>query len=47
MRANGFEILDLIEIQAPADDTGSRSGISADWARDFPSEHVWTLRKKL
>ena len=26
---------------------GSRSGISADWARDFPSEHVWTLRKAL
>ncbi|GAA1998659.1 class I SAM-dependent methyltransferase [Microbacterium pumilum] len=42
----GFEIVDLIEIQAPADATGSRSGISADWARDFPNEHVWTLRKK-
>ena len=44
-RATGFEILDLIEIQAPADAAGSRSGISADWARDFPSEHVWTFRR--
>ena len=46
-RATGFEILDLTEIQAPADATGSRSGVSADWAREFPSEHVWTLRKGL
>jgi SAM-dependent methyltransferase len=46
-RATGFEILDLAEIQAPADAVGSRAGISADWARDFPSEHVWTVRKEL
>lgn len=46
-RATGFEILDLTEIQAPADATGLRSGVSADWARDFRSEHVWTLRKGL
>ncbi|MET0779993.1 MAG: class I SAM-dependent methyltransferase [Microbacterium sp.] len=46
-RATGFEILDLTEIQAPADATGSRSGITADWAKEFPSEHVWTLRKGL
>jgi hypothetical protein len=37
--------LDLSEIQAPEDATGTRSGITAEWAREFPSEHVWTLRK--
>jgi hypothetical protein len=46
-RVTGFEILDLTEIQAPADALGSPAGISADSARDFPSEHVWTLRKEL
>lgn len=45
-RDTGFEILDLTEIQAPADAEGEHSGISADWARDFPNEHVWTLRKR-
>lgn len=44
-RTTGFEIVDLVEIQAPADASGSRAGISADWAREFPSEHVWTLRR--
>ena len=46
-RATGFEVLDLSEIQAPDDATGTRSGITAEWAREFPSEHVWTLRKGL
>ena len=44
-RATGFEGLDLSEIQAPEDATGTRSGITAEWAGEFPSEHVWTLRK--
>jgi SAM-dependent methyltransferase len=44
-RTTGFEIIDFDEIQAPADAVGSRSGISAEWARDFPPEHVWTVRK--
>ncbi|WP_426324187.1 class I SAM-dependent methyltransferase [Microbacterium sp. E-13] len=46
-RTTGFDIVDLVEIQAPADATGSRAGISADWAREFPTEHVWTLRRTL
>lgn len=44
-RATGFDIVDFDELQAPAEATGSRSGVSAEWARAFPSEHVWTVRK--
>lgn len=46
-RETGFEIVDLAELQAPADAIGMRSGVAAEWARDFPSEHVWTVRKPL
>ncbi|MDX1449353.1 MAG: class I SAM-dependent methyltransferase [Acidimicrobiia bacterium] len=42
----GFEILDLIEVQAPDESTGNPFGVTADWAKDFPSEHIWKLRKR-
>lgn len=44
-RATGFEIVDFDELQAPSDAEGVRFGVEAEWARDFPSEHVWTVRK--
>ena len=46
LRANGFEILDLIEIQAPADaETHQRSDyVSADWSRKWPAEEIWRAR---
>ncbi|MFZ0342437.1 MAG: methyltransferase domain-containing protein, partial [Gaiellaceae bacterium] len=46
LRANGFEILDLIEIQAPADaDTHEHYAyVTADWARKWPSEEIWRAR---
>jgi SAM-dependent methyltransferase len=46
LRANGFEILDLIEIQAPAD-VGTHyyyDYVSADWARKWPAEEIWRAR---
>jgi SAM-dependent methyltransferase len=46
LRANGFEILDLIEIQAPAD-VGTHKYydyVSADWARKWPAEEIWRAR---
>jgi SAM-dependent methyltransferase len=48
LRANGFEILDLIEIQAPA---GAETHeyydfVTADWARRWPSEEIWRARKR-
>ncbi|MFZ0343416.1 MAG: class I SAM-dependent methyltransferase [Gaiellaceae bacterium] len=46
LRANGFEILDLIEIRAPADaDTHEHYAyVTADWARKWPSEEIWRAR---
>lgn len=42
--ASGFEIEELIEIQAPADGTSSRY-VPLDWARRWPSADAWKVRK--
>jgi SAM-dependent methyltransferase len=42
----GFEILRLEEVRAPETPSGVSSAVSAEWARKFPSEHVWWLRKR-
>lgn len=46
LRASGFEILDLIEIQAPADaETHPRYDyVTAEWARKWPAEEIWRAR---
>jgi SAM-dependent methyltransferase len=46
LRANGFEILDLIEIQAPESaETHQRYDyVSADWGRKWPAEEIWRAR---
>lgn len=48
LRASGFEIERLVEIQAPADavDSDKHSYVTADWARKWPSEEVWIARKR-
>lgn len=48
LRAEGFEILDLQELQAPPD---ARTHplydfVSADWAKRWPSEEIWRARKR-
>ena len=46
-RANGFEVIDLIEIQAPegmARDEGAL--VDPDWARRFPAEQIWRVRRR-
>ena len=47
LRANGFEVLDLIEIQAPpgAEDHPFYSSVPAAWAKRWPSEEIWVARK--
>jgi SAM-dependent methyltransferase len=47
LRANGFEIERLIEIQAPADaETHSHySYVTAEWAKKWPCEEIWAARK--
>jgi len=48
LRANGFEILDLIEIPAPADaKTHERYDyVTAEWGRKWPAEEIWVARKE-
>lgn len=47
LRANGLEVEDLIEIQAPEDATPHRYAALPlpDWARRWPSEEIWRARK--
>jgi SAM-dependent methyltransferase len=49
LRENGFEILDLVEIQAPAGAaTHERYDfVTADWAKQWPSEEIWRARKRV
>jgi SAM-dependent methyltransferase len=47
LRANGFELLDLIEIQAPPGSAPHRYDAlpKPEWARRWPSEEIWRARK--
>ena len=46
LRANGFEVEDLIELRVPEDaDTHQYYGfISAEWGRQWPPEEIWVAR---
>ncbi len=44
-RANGFEILELQELQAPEGGTTRYEWMPYEWARRWPFEDVWKLRK--
>jgi SAM-dependent methyltransferase len=46
LRANGFEIIDLIEIQAPpaAETHPFYDGVTAEWAKQWPAEEIWRAR---
>lgn len=41
----GFTIAGYQELYAPAWASGTRAAIPADWARNYPVEHVWRLNK--
>jgi SAM-dependent methyltransferase len=44
-REVGFEVVDYLELKAPTASAPLRFSIPGDWARRWPSEHVWKLRK--
>jgi len=46
LRATGFEVLDLIELQPGPDATTSYPYVDLDWARRWPCEEVWKARKR-
>ena len=46
LRANGFEIDDLIEVQPPAGASTSFPIVTPEWARKWPCEEIWKARKR-
>ena len=48
LRANGFEIESLHELQAPEDaqDPVYYDYVTAEWGRKWPSEEIWVARKR-
>ena len=48
LRANDFEILDLVELQAPvtAETHEYYDYVSGDWAKKWPAEEIWRARKR-
>jgi hypothetical protein len=46
-RRHAFEIEDLIELRPPPGAITSYAGYAPlDWARAWPAEHIWKLRKR-
>ena len=46
LRANAFEVEDLIEIRPPEDATRRDPFVTLEWARRWPSEEIWKARKR-
>ena len=48
LREHGFEILKLIEVELPADAVAVEAYdyVPAAWDRRWPSEEIWTARKR-
>jgi SAM-dependent methyltransferase len=46
LRSNGFEVLDLIDVQLPEDAVTHEyyGDISAEWGRRWPAEEIWVAR---
>ena len=45
-RAHGFVVEDLIEIRAPEGGSpGRHTFVTLEWARRWPSEEIWRVRK--
>ena len=45
LRRSGFEIEELLELQPPEDATTRYEYVTLEWARRWPSEEVWKVRK--
>jgi SAM-dependent methyltransferase len=46
LRGAGFEIEALLELRPPADATTSWDFVTLEWARQWPCEEVWKVRKR-
>jgi hypothetical protein len=41
LRASGFEVENLVELQAPEAATTRYPFVTPEWARQWPAEEVW------
>lgn len=46
LRRSGFEIEDLIEVQAPEAGTTRYPYVTPQWARQWPAEEIWKVRRR-
>ena len=46
LRDSGFEIEDLVEVQIPEGATTGYPFVTPEWARRWPAEEVWKVRKR-
>jgi len=46
LRANGFEVENLIEVRPPEGATTRYPFVTAEWARRWPSEEIWVAYKR-
>jgi SAM-dependent methyltransferase len=46
LRASGFEIEALLEVKPPTSATSSWDFVTLEWARKWPCEEVWKVRKR-
>ena len=46
LRANGFDVEDLIDVRPPEGATSRYPFVTSEWARRWPSEEIWKARKK-
>jgi SAM-dependent methyltransferase len=47
LRANGFEVEDLVEVRPPEGSTTRYPFVALDWARRWPCEEVWKARLRV
>ncbi len=46
LRQSGFEIEELIEVRPPERSTTTYPYVTLEWARQWPAEEVWKVRKR-
>ncbi|MEA2586259.1 MAG: hypothetical protein QOF33_4344 [Thermomicrobiales bacterium] len=46
LRANGFDVEDMVELRPAADATTSYPWMTTEWAQQWPCEEVWKARKR-
>ena len=46
LRDSGFDVEELIEVEVPAGSTTTYPYVTLEWARQWPCEEVWKVRKR-